>query len=69
MQNPFALFCDAPWNWVGLGMGGFVRTGILRTELEASARLLGVEMTPAIFSDVRVMEDEAISYWSRRNGR
>jgi len=68
MQNPFALFCDAPWNWVSIGMAGILRTNISRTELEASARLIGIEMTPAIFHDIRVMEDEAIKYWSRRRG-
>jgi hypothetical protein len=68
MRVPFALFCDAPWNWVSVGLGGLIRTNISRIELEASARALGVELTPTIFADVRVMEDEAIKYWSRRNG-
>lgn len=66
MQTPFALFCEASWNWVGLGLGGLMRTHIIRTELEASARLLGLQMTPGIFCDIRAMEDEALQYWSRR---
>ncbi len=66
MQTSFALFCEASWNWVSFGMGGLIRTHIIRTELEASARLLGIFMTPAIFCDIRAMEDEAIRYWSRR---
>jgi hypothetical protein len=68
MLNSFALFCDAPWNWVTVGLGGVVRTNISRIELEASARGLNVEYTPAIFADVRIMEDEALKFWSRRNG-
>jgi len=66
MRIPFALFCDAPWSWLSLGMAGFVRTHISRVELEASARSLGLEMTPAIFNDIRVMEEEALTYWSRK---
>jgi hypothetical protein len=66
MREAFALFCDAPWNWVAMGMGGVVRTGILRTELEASARLLGVTPTPDLFADVRVMENAAMAYWAER---
>jgi hypothetical protein len=66
MRIPFALFCDAEWRWVSLGLGGVLRTGIIRSELEASARLLKVEVTPAIFSDIRVMEEEALQYWARK---
>lgn len=66
MVPAFALFCDAPWNWVSLGLAGFVRTHISRLELEASARGLGLNVTPAIFADIRVMEDEAIKFWSRK---
>lgn len=66
MVEPFALFCDAPWNWVSLGVGGFVRTNISRTELEASARGLAIAITPAIFQDIRVMEEAAIEFWSRK---
>jgi len=66
MQIPFALFCDAPWQWLSLGMGGAIRTNISRTELEASARSLGVTMTPDIFADIRILEAEAINYWSSR---
>lgn len=66
MHVPFALFCDAPWQWVNLGLGGTMRTNISRVELEASARSLGVEMTPAIFADIRVMEEEAVKYWSSK---
>lgn len=66
MREPFALFCDAPWNWVSLGMGGYIRTNISRLEMEASARGLGITLTPAIFGDVRIMENEALTYWSRK---
>jgi hypothetical protein len=65
MREPFALFCDAPWNSIS-GMAGSFRTNIDRVQLEASARLLAISLTPAIFADVRVMEDEAIKYWSSK---
>lgn len=68
MVDGFALFVEASWNWVSLGLAGTMRTHIIRTELEASARLLGISTTPAIFSDIRVMEDAALKYWSRRRG-
>jgi len=68
MVDSFALFCDVPWNWVTVGLGGVVRTNISRLELEASARALRVELNPATFADIRTMEDEALKYWSRRNG-
>jgi hypothetical protein len=67
MQVGFALFCDAEWQWVSLGLAGTMRTNIRRDGLEASARLLGLTITPAIFGDIRAMEAEALTYWSRRN--
>lgn len=66
MQQSFALFVEATWQWVPVGLGPPVRTHIIRSELEASARLLGLDITPATFSDVRVMEEAALRYWSRK---
>ena len=66
MREPFALFVEATWQWVPVGLSAPIRTHIIRTELEASARLMGLTMTPAIFSDIRVMEEEALRYWSRK---
>jgi len=66
MAQPFALFCDVPWQWVSLGMAGVVRTNISRLELEASARLLDIKLTPAIFADIRTLESAAMDYWSRK---
>lgn len=66
MVDSFALFCDVPWQWVSLGMAGVVRTNISRLELEASARLLGITVTPEIFADIRTLESAAMDYWSRK---
>jgi len=66
MVEPLALFYDAPWNWVSLGLAGAIRTHINRTELETSARLLDVKMTPDVFADIRVMEEQALLVWSRK---
>lgn len=68
MADAVALFFDAPWNWVSIGLAGVMRTNINRSELEASARMLDIKITPRIFSDIRAMEDEAIKSWSRRGG-
>jgi len=66
MLTPLALFYDAEWRWITLAMGGVLRTGIIRSELEASARLLRTEITPAIFADIRVMEEAALEWWARK---
>lgn len=65
MQNSVALFLDATWKWLPT-FGPPIRTHIIRSELEASARLLGIDNVPALFPDIRVMEDEALRYWSRK---
>lgn len=66
MRESFALFVEATWQWVPLGLAPPVRTHIIRSELEASARLMGLTITPATFSDVRAMEEAALQYWSRK---
>lgn len=66
MRDSFALFAESPWNWVSVGMAGVIRTNISRIELEATARLLEIAMTPRIYADVRVMETAALSYWSSK---
>ncbi len=66
MREPFALLADAPWNWLSPPMAAPIRLNLMRGELEASARLLGITMTPAIFVDIRAMEAEAIKVWSKR---
>lgn len=66
MRKSYALFCDAPWNWISVGLGGTIRTNVSRVEMEAAARGLGIDITPAIYVDIRVMEEEAIRYWSRK---
>jgi len=66
MKAAFVLFCDAPWDSLSLGMGGSIRTNINRVQLEASARLLDVKMTPDVFADIRILENETIRYWSSK---
>lgn len=66
MRDAFALLCDAEWVWLS-GMAGFIRAGISRPGLEASARLLGIKPKKlrAAFPDVRIMEAAAMEYWAR----
>lgn len=61
------LLCDVEWVWLS-GMAGFVRAGISRIGLEASARLLGVKRKRlrAAFLDLRIMEAAAMEYWARK---
>jgi hypothetical protein len=66
MRESFALFVESTWQWVPLGLAAPIRTHIIRSELEASARLMGLAINPAIFGDIRVMEEEALRYWSKR---
>jgi len=68
MRQSFALFIEATWQWVPVGLGVPIRTHIIRSELEASARLLRIDLdaNPAIFPDIRTMEEEALRYWSRK---
>lgn len=52
-------------------MAGTMRAGILRSELEASARSLDLAtdrgtVPPHIFQDIRVMEVAALGYWARK---
>lgn len=49
-----------------MGMAGTMRDGINRAGLEASARLLRIDLTPAVFADIRTMEAEAMRYWSSK---
>ncbi len=66
MKDSVAVFfaMATQWRWVGVGMGGAFRTGLDYPALSIVAAGLDVKLTPLVFSDIRTMEREALSYWS-----
>lgn len=68
MQDAVALFfsLSTQWRWTGAGMAGAFRTGLDYSVLEATARAASLEMTPALFDDIRVLERECLAVWSRK---
>lgn len=68
MQPAVALFfaMSTQWRWTGAGMAGAFRTGLDYSALEATARAAGLEMTPGLFDDIRTLERECLSVWSRK---
>lgn len=53
------LFLAMQTQWKQAGIAG-VRTGLDYAAIEPTARLLGVETSPRLFLDLRLMEDEAL---------
>lgn len=72
--EPFLLHADNARSWqlfaVSLSqarwgpMGGFI--GLDYPGVEAAARMAGIEVTPEIFADLRLMEAEAVGAMARR---
>lgn len=58
------------WKATPVGLAGSVRTGLDYTSLEPVARSLGLDypLDPQTFADIRLMEAEALSVWSKRRG-
>ena len=55
------------WNVVALstfGSARIIRTGLKYEAIETTARMAGLEMTPADFARLRTMETAAIEAWS-----
>ena len=53
------LFLALGTQWKMAGMAG-IPTGIDYQAIEPAARLLGIELTAAVFDDLRMMEAEAL---------
>lgn len=68
MVDSVSLFfvMSTQWNWTGAGMAGAWRVGLNYDALEVAARLNRIEMTPAIFADIRTLEREALDVWNRK---
>lgn len=58
------------WKTAPVGLNGSIRTGLDYTALEPVARSLGFDypLAPQTFADIRLMEAEALSVWSKRRG-
>ncbi len=71
MADAWRLFMGLATQWkVGAGLGGAYRTGLDYTAIEPVARALGLHypLAPQTFADLRLMEAEALSVWSRQKG-
>ena len=68
MIESVALFFNSSTQgrWASAGMAGAWRVGLDYVSLEATARLSGLSMTPAIFNDIRTLEQEALAVWNRK---
>jgi len=53
------------WRWTGAGMAGAFRTGLDYSSIAPAAEALKVDLTPAVFNDIRVLEREALDVWSK----
>lgn len=51
--------------WQRVGMAA-VATGLDYKAIEPTARLLGIELTPAVFLNLRTMEAEVLQAWAER---
>ena len=59
------LFMALDTQWKTAGLAG-IRTGLDYGAVEPAARMLGLQMEPQIFVDLRVMEAEALKVQSER---
>lgn len=68
MRESVALFFNlaTQWRWSSAGMAGAWRVGLDYPAVEVTARLSGLDMTPAVFSDIRILEQEALRVWNRK---
>lgn len=59
------VFMAMGTQWLTAGMAG-MRYGLNYAVLPTVAELTGVELSPDVFLDIRTMEAEALSAWSKR---
>lgn len=50
------LAVETQWRWVGGGMGGLMAIGLDYAGVQAGLALAGVEMTPDLWAQVRLIE-------------
>lgn len=68
MADSFALFMSSAtqWRYVSAGLSGAFPVGLIYEALEPLARMIGVEMTPGVFSDIRTLESAALKVMNKR---
>lgn len=68
MRDGVALFfaMATQWNWTAVGMGAPMRTGLKYEVLRVTAHGCGIKYSPAVFSDVRALEGEALATFGKR---
>lgn len=70
MVDGYALFVSmgTQWQITGAGMAGAFHTGLRYEAIAPTAAGLNINLTPAVFADLRTLESEALRYWSARSG-
>lgn len=68
MADSVGLFfsLSTQWRWASAGMAGAFKTGLEYASIAPAALGLGVEVTPRVFNDLRLLEAEALKVWSRK---
>lgn len=68
MMDGVALFfaMATQWQWVSIGMAGAMRTGLKYEVVEVVARGANIKYGPAVFSDLRTLEAEALAAFGKR---
>lgn len=62
---PFILFVALRTQWIHHPVIG-TRTGLRYEAIAPTAGNMHVELTPALFADLRIMEEEALASWAKR---
>lgn len=67
MHAGVAIFLSLSTQWrMSSGMAGTFATGLDYQAIEPTARMIGVELSPAVFSDVRALESASLQIWNAR---
>jgi hypothetical protein len=67
MQAGVAIFMSLSTQWrMASGLSGTFATGLDYQAIEPTARMIGVELSPAVFSDVRALESASLQIWNAR---
>lgn len=66
MVPAVTCFFELSTQWRVGPMGG--RIGLDNAAIPPTAAMLGIEIKPKVYLDLRTMEDEALKTWARQRG-
>jgi hypothetical protein len=64
--DAWTVFCLSATQWNHAGMDG-TRVGLIYSDVEAAARLEGIEVTPRVFYLLRLLEAKRLSIWKEES--